>query len=99
MQIDIVHVPDCPHLGAVRTRLDQALARAGVAASIREVEVDTVEDAQRTGTRGSPTILIDGRDPFAVERAEASLSCRLYRTGDGVAGAPTVAQLIGVLTP
>lgn len=25
--------------------------------------------------RGSPTILIDGRDPFAVERAEASLSC------------------------
>ena len=99
MQVDIVHVPDCPHLESVRTRLQEALTGVGVAASIREVAVDTFEDAQRIGMRGSPTILIDGRDPFAVERAEASLSCRLYRSGHGDAGMPTVAQLIEALTP
>ena len=35
------------------------------------------EEAARYGMQGSPTILIDGRDPFAEPGAAASLSCRL----------------------
>jgi hypothetical protein len=43
---------------------------------------------------GSPTLLVDGVDPFAVPGAAANLTCRLYRdeTGDA-SGAPSVAQL------
>jgi hypothetical protein len=47
---------------------------------------------------GSPTLLIDGRDPFAQPGAQASVSCRLYRGADGRAsGAPSVTELRRVL--
>ncbi|MEU4272848.1 hypothetical protein [Streptomyces sp. NPDC026092] len=43
---------------------------------------------------GSPTILIDGTDPFAPPGAVPSLSCRLYRNPDGaVSGVPDESAL------
>jgi hypothetical protein len=43
---------------------------------------------------GSPTLLVDGSDPFAEPEEPASVSCRLYRYGNGqVDGAPSVSQL------
>jgi hypothetical protein len=43
---------------------------------------------------GSPTLLIGGVDPFAEPGQPPSMSCRLYRDGDGqVTGAPTIGQL------
>ena len=52
------------------------------------------DQAARRGMHGSPTILIDGIDPFAVPGQPASVSCRLYRDSDGRAdGAPSVRQL------
>jgi hypothetical protein len=47
---------------------------------------------------GSPTILVDGADLFAVEPAEPSVSCRLYPSKEGVDGVPTVDALIDALT-
>jgi hypothetical protein len=43
---------------------------------------------------GSPTLLINGVDPFAAPGTPASLSCRVYRdeTGQGQ-GAPSLAAL------
>ncbi len=50
--------------------------------------------AARSGMSGSPTLLIDGIEPFAEPARPAGLSCRLYRDDDGQpAGAPTVRQL------
>lgn len=60
--------------------------------------MDTLEAAQRVGFRGSPTILVDGRDPFASGDEPVGLSCRVYATPDGPAGAPTTDQLREVLT-
>ncbi len=97
MQIHVLHIPDCANLELARARLREAIAGAGLSADVRDVEVATPAEAKRAGMRGSPTILIDGRDPFAVEAAEASLSCRLYQTADGVDGAPSVAQLLEAL--
>jgi hypothetical protein len=42
---------------------------------------------------GSPSLLIEGRDPFATPAARTGLACRVYSTPDGLAGSPTVAQL------
>jgi hypothetical protein len=43
---------------------------------------------------GSPTILVDGTDPFAGPGEAASVSCRLYRGSDWrPEGAPSVSQL------
>lgn len=43
---------------------------------------------------GSPTVLINGADPFAVAGAAPSVSCRLYRDADArTDGAPSVEAL------
>jgi len=59
--------------------------------------VETLEEAERVGFHGSPSILVDGVDVFADPEAGVGLSCRVYRTPDGLAGAPTVEQLRAAL--
>lgn len=60
--------------------------------------VDTPEEAERMAFHGSPSILVDGVDVFAEAGAGVGLSCRVYRTPDGLAGAPTLEQLRAALT-
>ena len=59
--------------------------------------VTTVEDAERFRFRGSPSVLVDGVDPFADPASPVGLSCRLYTTPTGPAGSPTLEQLRAVL--
>jgi alkylmercury lyase-like protein/thioredoxin family protein len=93
MRVEVLTVPDCPNGPAVRRHLAEALAgRPGV--SVENRVVSTTEEAARYGMHGSPTILIDGRDPFAGPGTAASLACRLYRDAGGrVQGAPSAGQL------
>jgi hypothetical protein len=97
MDIELLYVPDCPNREKARQHLDAALAEQGLVAEVREREVATPEEADRVGMHGSPTIRVDGRDPFAGPDARPSLSCRLYHGEHGASGAPTVAQLAAVL--
>ena len=56
--------------------------------------VEPPEEAERVGVRGSPTILVDGVDPFAdASDPVGGLSCRVYETPHGPAGSPTLDQL------
>jgi hypothetical protein len=96
MQIEILYVIGCPHVDDTRSRIRAALHRAGRAASVHEVAVTDADDAARLGMRGSPTIVLDGHDPFSAD-TDPSLSCRLYRTTDGIDGVPTVEQLVEVI--
>lgn len=98
VQIDILYVPDCPHVESTVVRLLEALDYAGLSASIRESVVDTPEDAEALCMRGSPTILVDGRDPFASTDEAGSVSCRLYPAGGSFGGVPSVDQLVAALT-
>jgi hypothetical protein len=96
MELTLLTVPGCPHREVFEQRL--ALALAGRAAVIVRREVSDVARARQLGLRGSPTLLIDGVDPFAAPGEPASLSCRLYRLPDGsVDGAPSVDQLRAAL--
>jgi hypothetical protein len=77
----------------LQERLAQALeGRDDV--SVRHQVIAGEDEAARRGMHGSPTILVDGTDPFAGPGQLASVSCRLYRDHDGhVDGAPSVSQL------
>lgn len=97
MQITLLHVADCPNLDLARERLAVALAGSGVAATITDRLVTDAAEAAALGFAGSPTILIDGADPFATPDRSPSLACRLYPTGDGLQGAPTVDELVEAL--
>jgi len=96
MRIDLLHVADCPNLVVARERIALALERTGAAATVHEHEVATADEADRSAMSGSPTILVDGVDPFGG--AGPSLACRLYRSGDGVEGAPPLDSLIEVFS-
>ncbi|MBC3189793.1 thioredoxin family protein [Pseudonocardia sp. C8] len=100
MRVELLVVPDCPHEGVAAQRLRQALdavGRAGTRVEVRRVSAETVAGTPEFA--GSPTILVDGADPFAEQAAAAgALSCRMYRSEAGdLAGAPSVEQLRRVL--
>jgi hypothetical protein len=96
MRIDLLYVADCPNLVVARERIAIALERTGAAATLYEHEVATAEEAERSGMSGSPTVLVDGVDPFGG--AGPSLACRLYRSGDEVEGAPPLDSLSEVFS-
>lgn len=95
MKLEVLHVPDCPNLGSMLERLAEVTALP-VATRV----IDTDADAARFGMAGSPTLLIDGVDPFTAAGAcECGMSCRLYRDEDGrIVPAPSVEQLRDALT-
>lgn len=98
MDVKLLYFDGCPNCQVASERLLEALQRAGqpnVEVALQAVE--TEEEAASLGFAGSPTILIDGRDPFAVGPMTPSLSCRIYRTATGQQGSPTVAELEAVL--
>lgn len=93
MTVILLYFPGCPNWQIADANLRAALDEVGADVAVQRRVVDSVEDAERRGFLGSPTILIDGRDPFAEPGAVTGLSCRVYRSQAGLAGAPTVAQL------
>ena len=97
MEIELLYVAECPNRRVARDRVERALARTRLAAMVHERVVRSSEEAVRLGMRGSPTILIDGVDPFADTAGPPALSCRLYRGEGGFGGAPTVDQLVEAL--
>lgn len=100
MRVTLLYFDGCPTWQQAEARLREALRIVGLPESTLVLEkVSTEEEAQRRRFRGSPTVLIDDRDPFADDHdAPVGLSCRLYVTPDGRRGAPTVDQLVAVLS-
>lgn len=93
LELSVLVVPDCPNDPILLERLGRALADYPDARVTRFVIRDEAE-AVRLGMRGSPTLLVNGIDPFAAPASPASLSCRVYRDESGPSqGAPSVAAL------
>ena len=96
MDVTLLYFDDCPNWLVASGHLD-ALRDEHPDMSITRQVVDTPEEAERTGFRGSPSILIDGVDPFADPDDPVGFACRVYQTLDGPAGSPTLDQLRDVL--
>lgn len=93
LQLTLLTVPDCPNAAVFVEQLTAALAgRCDVAVGHREIADE--REAAEAGMHGSPTLLINGVDPFAAPGQAAGLSCRVYRDAAGrAAGAPQAAAL------
>jgi hypothetical protein len=90
--LTVLSVPRCPHAQVLIDRVRAALGARS--AELALVVIDNEEGARQWGMTGSPTLLVDGVDPFAVAGLEPSVSCRLYRCAGGV---PSVAELEAVI--
>lgn len=71
MRLEVLHVPDCPNLLPLLERLAQVTDLP-----INTRMIESPADAERFGMAGSPSLLIDGQNPFAMGAAP-SLACRL----------------------
>ena len=93
MELILLTVPDCPNAGVFEERLAAALA-GRPDTIVRRREIADEQQAAQAGMYGSPTLLINGVDPFAVPGQVPGLACRLYRDATGrSAGAPPVEAL------
>jgi len=93
MHLTVLAVPGCPNAPVLKDRLAAVLGgRAGV--SVSHQVISDEDEAARWCIRGSPTLLIDGVDPFAGPGQPPGMSCRLYRDANGrTSGAPSAGQL------
>jgi hypothetical protein len=98
MKITIQYFDGCPHWKVADRRLANVLQGLDRERFTLEYQlIESPEMAEQVGFHGSPTILIDGRDPFATGAEPIGMSCRVFRTELGAQGAPTEAQLRDVL--
>ena len=99
MKVELLYFDGCPNWEATDLALREALRRSGRShATVDRVRVETPEQAEALRFVGSPTVLIDGRDPFCAGEEKVGLACRVFPTPAGLAGSPTVEQLIGALS-
>ena len=83
VQIEVLYFDECPnHLPTVE-RINTVLREEGCRASVLEVLVPDVSDAQRVNFLGSPTVRVNGIDiePAAKDRKDFGLMCRRYAGG------------------
>lgn len=96
MVITLQYFDGCPNWKIADERL-MLLAAERPEIVVKRQSVDTVEEAERVGFHGSPSILINGVDVFADASAPVGLACRRYMTEEGPAGAPTLGQVRAAL--
>ncbi|MEO6882072.1 MAG: thioredoxin family protein [Mycobacteriaceae bacterium] len=85
IEIELLAVPDCPNEADAVDQITTAVADARVRAAVTRDLVAT--------RVGSPTILLNGTDPFAQPDAAVGLACRLHATPHGLRGVPTLRDL------
>jgi hypothetical protein len=93
--VEVLTFEGCPHAAPALALVERVVAESGVAATVRRVDVPDPETAAAQRFLGSPTIRVNGRDiePGVGERDQYVLSCRVYRTAQGLRGEPDEAWL------
>ena len=97
MRVQLLYFDGCPHRTLLEERLREALDLLDDPSTIEHLQVESQEEAERLRFAGSPSILVDGTDPFGSPTSAAGLTCRVYSTPDGPSGSPTLDQLVAVL--
>ena len=93
MEITLQYFESCPHWNVVESRLKAIIDEHRLDANLSYQPIETPEEAEKLSFVGSPTVLIDGTDPFAPETPVVGLACRTYFSTAGRGGSPLVAQL------
>jgi hypothetical protein len=96
MEITVQYFDGCPNWKTAAAHLT-TLVDDGLDATIDYELIDSHDKAVARGFHGSPTVLIDGVDPFADDTSPVGLACRVYQTEEGNAGSPTLKQLRTVI--
>lgn len=94
--IEVLHVDDCPNVALLIERLSASATAAGVGVEPMLVLVESHDLSNELRFGGSPTLRIDGVDPFPTD-GTPSFGCRLYAHDGAFDGSPSISQLTTVL--
>lgn len=93
MKIELLYFDGCPSWETALQNLKAACDLEGLAAPVELVEIHDDDEAAARRFLGSPSILVDGQDLWPETRKAYTMSCRMYRTPEGMRGWPTVEML------
>ena len=97
MNITLQYFDSCPNWRIADERVRRVIADHDLDADLEYQLVESPDEAEKYRFHGSPTLLIDGVDPFATEDTKVGFVCRVYLTEAGVAEAPSVEQIAQAL--
>ena len=95
MMIEILYFDGCPNHEPTLELARDVVGELGLEADIRQVRVETAEEAERERFVGSPSVRVNGKDiePTAEGQTDFALSCRMY----GESGVPPRELLVAAL--
>jgi len=93
IEITLLYFDGCPSWVPALENLRKVIEDKHIPADITLLRIDDSEQAQREHFLGSLSIRVNGVDLWPEERANYTLSCRVYKTPTGLKGSPTVEML------
>jgi len=93
MKIQLLFFDGCPSWQMGLENMKTALEMEQLDHSIDLVKVEDDSEAARLKFLGSPSFRVNGQDLWPEERDTYALSCRVYKTSEGMIGWPTVEML------
>jgi hypothetical protein len=99
MNIRLFYFQGCPHFRGAEAILRAVLAEVGSREKPELIAIHNIEEARLQAFYGSPTIQVDGKDIEELPSdLKPSMSCRVYRSRDGLRGVPSRELLVAALT-
>jgi hypothetical protein len=92
MNVELLYFEGCPNWRETVAHLESLRQELGNF-EVTLVEVTSPEMATNLRFHGSPSVIINGVDPFSDPTDPVGLTCRTYRSNDGFVGSPTREQL------
>lgn len=94
-RVELLVIPDCPHATLAETLLRVTLNELGLPhVPVLTTVIETIAEAIRRGFMGSPSIMINGIDPWAQPDGDPDLACRLYPSSTGIPTQYSLAQAL-----
>ncbi len=97
MHITLQYFDSCPNWKIADERLKTVISDHRLDVDLVYQLIESPEDAERFRFHGSPSLLVDGVDPFATEDTKVGYACRLFFTETGPAEAPSTEQIARAL--
>jgi hypothetical protein len=95
LHVELLIIRDCPHATLAETLARVTLNELGLPhVPVLTTVIETTSEAIRRGFTGSPSIMINGIDPWAQPAGKPALACRLHPSSTGLPSQYRLAQAL-----
>ena len=82
LKVEVQYIRECPSVRTMLNNAREAVAKLSFSVEYAEVIIKNKIEAEKCSFRGSPSLLVNGRDLYGVlPSPNKDLSCRYYKDG------------------